>query len=222
MINNYGFVYITINLINGKMYIGQHKHNCDDYRYIGSGKHFKNAVAKYGKDNFKRIIIEYAKTKKDLNECEEKWIWFFDAVNSDDFYNISKSSCGGYIYKKHPKGMLGKHHSIKKIKQQSELMKKLNKEGKTGAVWKNGHPKGMIGKRQTDNQKLKAGNGMIKIIYPDGKTTIHLSLNTASKETNIPRNVLRKIDEDKKPYKAPKNFLKTHSIYNGIMIERIS
>ena len=99
-------------------------------------------------------------------------------------------------------------------------MKRVNKLG-LNTNWKNGHPKGMLGKKQTDNQKEKVGKGKIRIIHTDGNITEHLSLNTASEETGIPRNVLRKIDKDKKPYQAPKNFLKTHSIYNGLMLKRI-
>ena len=34
----YGYVYKTTNLINGRIYIGQHKSNGWDEQYIGSGK----------------------------------------------------------------------------------------------------------------------------------------------------------------------------------------
>jgi hypothetical protein len=54
-------IYKTTNLINNKIYIGQSKYNnCD---YLGSGSLLKKAIKKYGKQNFKKEIIEYCHTK---------------------------------------------------------------------------------------------------------------------------------------------------------------
>jgi len=55
------YVYITINLINGKQYIGDHTINPHERNYyIGSGRpYFKNAVKKYGKENFFKEILEW-------------------------------------------------------------------------------------------------------------------------------------------------------------------
>ena len=54
---NYGYIYKTTNLINGKIYIGQHKSNLFDSQYKGSGVILRKAFAKYGKENFKVEII---------------------------------------------------------------------------------------------------------------------------------------------------------------------
>lgn len=62
-------VYITINLCNGKLYIGVHKTNPDVFDgYIGNGIYrqsqankdfaFHRAVKKYGYNNFKRITVK--------------------------------------------------------------------------------------------------------------------------------------------------------------------
>ena len=72
----YGFIYITTNHVNGKKYIGQKKY--DDKGkwkdYLGSGKHLKNAINKYGRENFSKEIIEECETKELLNEREKYWI----------------------------------------------------------------------------------------------------------------------------------------------------
>lgn len=44
----YGYVYQTINLINGKKYIGKHKSNVFDESYKGSGVYLSRAIKKYG------------------------------------------------------------------------------------------------------------------------------------------------------------------------------
>ena len=48
----YSFIYKTTNLINGKIYIGQHTTDNINDRYLGSGVYFLRAVKKYGKKNF--------------------------------------------------------------------------------------------------------------------------------------------------------------------------
>ena len=56
------YLYKTTNLLNGKIYYGQHKGNfCDNY--LGSGKYIKYAINKYSKENFKVELITYAESK---------------------------------------------------------------------------------------------------------------------------------------------------------------
>lgn len=55
---------------------------------MGSGKIFQRAITKYGKENFKRNIIDIAYTENELNQKEYEYSVFFDVVNSDDWYNL--------------------------------------------------------------------------------------------------------------------------------------
>lgn len=89
IINPYGFIYITTNLINGKKYIGQKKiDNSSRWKsYLGSGSYFMNSVKKYGEENFSREIIAIAYSLDELNDLETKFIYYHDAVISDDYYN---------------------------------------------------------------------------------------------------------------------------------------
>lgn len=89
MNDKYGFIYITTNLINGKKYIGQKKidNNSRWKSYLGSGVHLKNAILKYGKENFKREIIDYADTMEELDELEVYYIDKYNAVDSEEYYN---------------------------------------------------------------------------------------------------------------------------------------
>lgn len=91
------FIYLTTNLINGKKYIGKHYGLLDD-GYLGSGKVFKEAVQKYGKENFSRQILEFCLNQKDLNEAEKRWIKIFNAVEDSNFYNLEAGGQGGQNY----------------------------------------------------------------------------------------------------------------------------
>lgn len=88
----YGYVYKTTNLINGRIYIGQHKSNGWDEQYIGSGKILGIALKKYGRKNFVCEIIENCKTKEELNQREIYWIAFYREKNK--CYNITNGGEG--------------------------------------------------------------------------------------------------------------------------------
>ena len=92
----YGFIYITTNNVNGKKYIGQKKYYGNHEVYIGSGVALKNAINKYGKENFTREIIENCKSKEDLDSREKYWIKYYNATESEDFYNITSGGDGGF------------------------------------------------------------------------------------------------------------------------------
>ena len=53
----YGYIYLTTNLINGRVYVGKHKSSKYDSSYYGSGKAIKNALKKYGVENFSNEIL---------------------------------------------------------------------------------------------------------------------------------------------------------------------
>jgi len=89
IINPYGFIYITTNLINGKKYIGQKVFNKYWQKYLGSGVLLTRSIKKYGRENFSREIISISYSKEELNLLEEEIIKFHNAVNSDNYYNIN-------------------------------------------------------------------------------------------------------------------------------------
>ena len=84
-----GIIYKTINLTNGKFYVGQQSTN--DETYLGSGKILKRAIKKYGIDCFKKEIIEECSTREELNKREVYWI---KKLNPE--YNLHEGGYGGY------------------------------------------------------------------------------------------------------------------------------
>lgn len=85
----FGFIYLTTNMINGKKYIGQKKFKRGWKIYIGSGKILKDAIKKYGKESFVREIIAIAFSREELDKLEIEFIKNHNAVESEDYYNLS-------------------------------------------------------------------------------------------------------------------------------------
>lgn len=81
------YVYMTTNLINNKRYIGLTSKPIDS-GYIGSGSLFLKAVAKYGKENFKRIDLYSNLTLELASSIERNLIKENDAMLSESFYNL--------------------------------------------------------------------------------------------------------------------------------------
>lgn len=92
----YGYVYKTTNLINSKIYIGQHK--SDKFvgnKYLGSGSIFRKAVEKYGKENFNVELLKECFSQEDLDNQE---VYYISLLNSTDInigYNLSLGGKSG-------------------------------------------------------------------------------------------------------------------------------
>jgi len=92
------YVYETKCLINGKKYIGSHYGLLND-SYIGSGTILQKSIAKYGRANFTKNILESNISCDSIFNRELFWINFFNAVNDIQYYNISDKPGGGFNYR---------------------------------------------------------------------------------------------------------------------------
>lgn len=86
-------MYLWVNCINDKFYIGSHWGHEDD-GYMGSGVLFKKAVKKYGKQNFKRILLEFRNytSRRELANAENFYLQRLDVVNKKKYYNLTATS----------------------------------------------------------------------------------------------------------------------------------
>ena len=101
-------IYKTTNLINGKIYIGKDKYN--NPNYFGSGKILKQAILKYGKENFKKEILEVCDDETIWKEREKYWIKELNSIIIG--YNIAKGGDGGDTISNNPrKKEIGEAHS---------------------------------------------------------------------------------------------------------------
>lgn len=96
-------VYLTTNIINGKIYVGVHRTENPDIfdGYLGDGvmtnmpktykcckTAFHCAVTKYGPSNFKRKTLRVFDTMQDALDLEA-WIVTRDFIARTDVYNIA-------------------------------------------------------------------------------------------------------------------------------------
>ena len=84
-------IYKTTNLVNGKFYIGKDAKNSKSY--FGSGKVLKQAIKKYGRENFKKETLEVCTDLKNLEEREIYWIDKYNALEVG--YNLTEGGTGG-------------------------------------------------------------------------------------------------------------------------------
>lgn len=84
----YGYIYMILNRINGKTYIGKkklYKKSYDNDKYIGSGVHLSAAQNKYGIENFEKFLITYTESEKDACEKEKFWIDHYKALGKAEY-----------------------------------------------------------------------------------------------------------------------------------------
>lgn len=187
------------------VYCGFHYTSADD-GYFGSGIKIKRAIKKYGKEKFRRIILDYYSTNKEREQKEQLWIKRQNTIVPTIGYNISVGGVGGtglkhtletkkkisdnISGKNHP--FYGKHHTLetkKKISTKlkgsvlSEETKKKISKSHTGT---NNHFYGKhhnitsitLMRNNHNNTKIKINN----IEY--------ISVRDASRKLDIPRNTI--------------------------------
>jgi len=92
-------IYKITNLLNKKIYIGKDV-SCDK-NYYGSGVFIKKSIAKYGKENFIKEIIDVCLDHDDLCIKEKFWINYYKEKGFT-LYNIADGGSGGDTWSNNP------------------------------------------------------------------------------------------------------------------------
>lgn len=178
-------VYKITNTINNRYYIGVHKTTNPNDSYYGSGLVIKEAIKKYGKENFiKEILFTFENKEEAYNK--EKELVNSETLKDPLIYNVQ---IGGIptidwtedrkeIFSKNMSGinhpLFGKHHTEETKKKISEAGKgrKHSKETLDKIVstrLQNKKPNPKKGKPLTEEDKLKksiAAKNRVKIECP--------------------------------------------------------
>ena len=90
-------IYKITNKIDGKIYIGKHQTKDLNDGYMGSGKHLKRAIEKYGIEYFEKEILFQFDNEVEMN-AKESEIVNEEFVLREDTYNICVGGQGGFSY----------------------------------------------------------------------------------------------------------------------------
>tara|TARA_R110000868_G_C10653520_1_gene745186 strand:+ start:89 stop:766 length:678 start_codon:yes stop_codon:yes gene_type:complete len=162
-------IYLITNLINGKKYIGMDTKN--NPKYLGSGNLIIKAIKKYGRENFKKEILEVCFTIDELEKKETYWIKHFDALNDEKFYNLADVRKRG----KNP----FENKTTEELKIIFNKIKSKERNEKIGKANSKPKPKGFgekiskihTGMKKTEEAKLKQSAKIKGRISPNkGKT----------------------------------------------------
>jgi len=182
-------VYRIVNLVNGKMYVGQSvdiksrwaKHRCQLNKGVHANIHLQRAWDKYGADSFKFEVAQIA-DKDQLDVIEESEV---NAVGLENVYNLSKNftSSAGEL-----NSFYGKKHS-EDSKHKMSLWKKKNYLGSANPNY---------GKKNTKESCTKMSEGRSSLKKEDVLRIVDLlKSGTSNKEiANIFRTsvgIIRKI-----------------------------
>jgi len=174
-------IYLTTNMVNGKKYIGLDKKN--NPSYLGSGLMLKRAIAKYGRHNFVKEILQECSSIQELKNAEKMWIRKFDADLSDEFYNLSRGGemNGPTNHSDETKKKISNRNVGKKMSYESR--KKISVANK-GKIRSDGTREKLrianIGKKLSENHKDKISNSLIGRIHSE-ETRHKLSLSNMGK-----------------------------------------
>lgn len=93
----YFTIYRTTNKLNSKIYIGKHQTSDLDDGYMGSGKHLKRAMTKYGIEQFTKEILHVFESEEEMN-VKERELVTEEFCARKDTYNICEGGKGGFGY----------------------------------------------------------------------------------------------------------------------------
>lgn len=179
------YIYKITNKINNKSYIGQHKIPlCTEsfYRYFGRGIAIKEAINKYGKENFTKEILEYIEDDdehKKTSEREKYWIKKENTMYPNG-YNISPGGEGGItseIAKR--SAATRKEKGYKMSEEVKEKISKSNKNKKKSELHK---------KHLSENHRLKT---LHRIMHENGTIEeTYDAMNKIAKQYGTSQNTL--------------------------------
>lgn len=197
------YIYKITNNLSGKSYVGQHKvpDKPESFtRYMGKGIAIREAIKKYGKENFTKTILEELEDdEKHLLTSEREKLWIEkEQTLYPNGYNISKGGEGGCSKESAAKSVLTKKLRGYRPSEETKLKISLARKG---CKFTEEHKKHL-----SENHHLKT---LHIIVFEDGhKEETTESLENISKRFNVSHSTLIR-------HSAKQEFL------NGIMLENI-
>ena len=158
--NLFGYIYLILNKVNGKTYIGQRctsKEYKDDL-YMGSGILLKSAKKKYGIENFEKYLLQICYSREELDKAEIFWIAEYRSRGKAE-YNIADGGLGssGFHHTEEAKRRIGDAQKNNKYALGKSLSEdhKGNISKSLKESYKNGKRESQKGKTMSEDSKEK-------------------------------------------------------------------
>ncbi|MGH9864501.1 MAG: NUMOD3 domain-containing DNA-binding protein [Candidatus Acidiferrales bacterium] len=151
-----GYVYLTKNTVNGRLYVGSHAASEFDQKYYGSGTLIRRALKKHGKRNFKRKILYRADSREELIRMETHFIGKLKKKHGDSAYNLADDA---------ERPMPGRKHSAENLALFSR--QRSGSKNAMYGVHLNGEKNPMWGKTQSAETRKKISERLSLIRGPD-------------------------------------------------------
>ena len=164
----YYTIYKTTNKTNGKFYIGKHETKNINDSYMGSGRVLKDAIKKYGKENFIKEILFVFETREEMNQ-KEKDLITEDFVNRNDTYNVGVGGEGGSHFKNKKHTDETKQRLSLKAREQRhtlETRNKISENNKNREItdsFRLKMKKIATGRKKTEEERRKIGDARRRI-----------------------------------------------------------
>lgn len=154
-------VYMHINKTNGKAYVGltsmKPEERWREGKGYNKGTYFRNAIDKYGWDNFEHKIIKENLSKDEASYWERHYISFYNLTNGQYGYNISSGGeHGGHPQTEETRKKISENHGGFDGKKHTEETLKKMRKAKSGE----NHPN--YGKHLSDESKDKLRSAALR------------------------------------------------------------
>lgn len=160
----YGYIYLTTNLVNKKIYVGQKKSEIFlGNKYLGSGFMLARAIKKYGRNNFNVELLEFCESKLELNEREVFYIAYYNSTNSDIGYNIATGGQGGDLGPEVNKRISKAVTGIPCSEEKKEKLRIANTGKKASLETRRKQSQKQKGRKRSDETKRKMSESAKKL-----------------------------------------------------------
>lgn len=145
-------IYKITNKVNNKVYIGQTimsiNERWSNHKSCNNCVYLKNAIVKYGCENFTIEQIDSAETLEELNEKEKYWILFYNSTNRKKGYNL-RTGGDNSLHSEESKQKMRKKRGPMTEEQKKNMKGKMTEEQKDRVrkIW--------VGKKHTEETKAK-------------------------------------------------------------------
>jgi len=174
MKNEYYFLYETTNIVNNMIYVGIDKTTNINDDYIGSGVVLTNAIKKYGKEKFKRKILNFCESYDELLKLEKEIVnekWVKDRTN----YNVKTGGQSSGVLSEESKNKIS--NTLKEKYKNGEITSSIGSWVKENGNWLSN------GGQVSDETKEKCSKSAKKRYEEDKKHPLKKFRNTIVSDT---------------------------------------